>query len=90
MRYGSALTLNHGPRNRYGNARTPGKDTVKLVQLNPFFHKAGVGAELPFQAKGQTYEFRGLVTHASVRGGDDLLEYSLIGVLVNGAQVRNT
>lgn len=24
---------------KYGNARTPGKDAVKLVQLNPFFHK---------------------------------------------------
>jgi len=73
---------------KYGNVRPGGKDSVKLIQLNPFFHKAGVGVELPFQPKGQTYEFRGLVTHASMRGGDDMLEYSLIGVLVNGSQIR--
>jgi len=74
---------------KYGNARPTGKDSVTLTQLNNLFHKAAVGVELPFIPKLQAYEYRGLVTHASMSGVDDLLEYSLFSVSVNGSQIRD-
>jgi hypothetical protein len=72
----------------FGNPRIAGNDKVSVLQLAPVFENEQVGSEILLRPAGaMTYEYQGLVLHASAPvegggGGDG--EPAGLTVLVNG------